>query len=131
MNTKIEEIAKKISDDKEKELLESILNQSTSATTTADVSATTSQPFTFEEIEELITTANKIKKEISDQLYEKLKTKIFIVPSESSKFMLYESLEDEVGARAWDLDVMVSDEADDIIIVNKRWFEDIDLSIIK
>src|SRR6056297_728317 len=109
MSNNLDKLAEKLAKDIEKEIFDKLMDISTTTTT-----CTKQQPFDFDDIEKLITTANKIKKEASNKLYNSLKDKVFIVPSGSSKWMLYEALEQEIGNRAYELDVRVSNEVDDI-----------------
>src|SRR6056297_1292771 len=118
MNNNLDKLAEKLAKDIEKEIFNELMDVSTSTNT-----STTTQPFDFDDIERLITTANKIKQEASDKLYEISKDKIFIVPSESFKWMLYEALEHEIGNRAYDLDMRVSNEVDDIMVVDNKYFK--------
>ena len=122
MNNNLDKLAEKLAKDIEKDIFKS-LSDTRFDKINAMTTTNKQQPFDFDDIEKLITTANKIKQEASDKLYNNLKDKTFIVPSESSKWMLYEALEQEIGNRAYELDVRVSNEVDDIMVVDSKYFD--------
>ena len=118
MNSNLDKLSNKLAKNIKKGIINELMDTATSTNT-----CSTTQSFDFDEIEKLIATAKNIKKEASDKLYNNLKDKVFIVPSESSKWMLYEALEQEIGNRAYELDVRVSNEVDDIMVVDSKYFD--------
>ena len=118
MNSNLDKLSNKLAKNIKKGIINELMDTATSTNT-----CSTTQSFDFDEIEKLIATAKNIKKEASDKLYNNLKDKVFIVPSESSKLVLYEALKNQIGNRAYWLNIKVSYEVDNIIVIDSKYFD--------